>query len=236
MKLKISLFFLPVLFLVASCTKQPEACFTADKTKVDISETVNFESCAKDADAINWDFGDGQTAAGSTASHAWTNPGTYIVQIRAVSKGGKKVDRYSIAITVKGYTRYLTKAVLKAFPVKKADGSNWDNATVISTTTEPDILITFKLAAGGWEQSTAIKTNITPADLPYTWNLTQSNIYLSNANWTIELRDDDSLGSSFITELMTSWAINPATDGSGGVITLTNAQGYSLELHYENRQ
>jgi hypothetical protein len=59
---------------------------------------------------------------------------------------------------------------------------------------------------------------------------------LSNQPWTIELRDEDTFGAS--SELMTEWtAINPATAGENGVITLTNTvDGYTLDLYFENRQ
>ncbi|MCS6934100.1 MAG: PKD domain-containing protein [Chitinophagales bacterium] len=225
---------LPALLFIASCSKQPVACIKVSKTSVEIGETLNFESCASDASNYEWDFGDGTTATTQNASHSWNTPGVYIVQLRVTSKNKKKADRYSVAITVKGYTRYITKIVLKGFSAKKPDNSDWDGGAFGNPA--PEVFVRLTPADGGGDVSTPTKNNITTADLPHTWNLSTQNIYLSNQNWTIELRDDDSLGSTFISELMSTWTTNLATAGSNGVISLTNSSGYSLEIHYENRQ
>jgi len=235
--MKINLFVLlaGLSLTVASCKKQPIACILTEKKSVDINEPINFESCASDADGIAWDFGDGTTADGKTASHSWSAPGTYIVQMRATSKGGKKADRYSVAITVKGYTRYVTKVVLKGFAAKKPDNTDWDGSGVIAGGPAPDVYFKLAAADGSGDYTSSTKSNITTNDLPFTWNVTQQNIYLSNQNWTIELRDDDSFGSSFVSELMTTFTSNLATTGSNGVVSLSNTQ-YSLDIYYENRQ
>jgi PKD repeat protein len=233
---KIFLFsVLPLMWAMSSCIKNPTACFTASKTTAEIGETVSFESCATEAQTIEWDFGDGATAEGKSASHSWTTPGTYIVQMRVFSKKEKKSDRYSMAITIKGYTRYLTKAVLKAFAANKPDNSTWDGSG-FGANPDPDVFLRFKASADSdWSFNTNVKSNITSSDLPHTWNLIQENIYLSNQSWTIELRDDDSFGTNLASELMNSWTINPATSGNNGVISLT-ATGYAVDLYYENRQ
>lgn len=236
MKKTLLLFVMSVSLFLASCTKQPIACFSADKTNVEIGETIAFTSCAKDAEKVEWSFGDGETATTSEATHAYTAPGTYLVTLKVFSKKDKKVDNFSVVITVKGYTRYLTKAVLKSFTATKPDNSTWDNAGVI-TNPEPDVFLRFRIAnVSGWEYTTSTKGDIKPADLPFTWNLTQQNIYLSNANWNIDLRDDDSFNTNFSSENMTSFTLNPATSGTNGVISLTNADGYSIDLYFENRQ
>lgn len=236
MRKAIIFLILSLLNLLVSCSKKnPVACFTASKTTVDIGETVSFESCATDAESIEWDFGDGTTAEGNTASHAWSSPGTYIVQMKVFSKKEKKFDRYSVAIKVRGYTRYLTKAILKTFPTTKPDNATWDGSG-FGASPEPDVYLRFRTAQdSNWEFTTSVKMNIQNAELPYTWMLTQFNIYLSNQNWTIELRDDDSFGTNIASELMTSWTINPATSGSNGIISLT-ATGYAVDLYYENRE
>jgi len=238
MKKLLFLIALPMAFMITSCKKQPAACFSSDKTSVEIGETVSFESCATDAETIEWDFGDGTTAEGESAAHSWDAPGTYLVQMKVLSKKDKKIDRFSATITVKGYTRYLTKAVLKDYAETKPDGSLWDQGGFIPTGPEPDVYLRFRLAGStSWEFTTSVKSNITPADLPFTWNLTQQNIYLSNQSVEIEVRDDNSFGSTFASELMKAWTINPATAGENEVIKLTDITlGYELELHFENRQ
>src|SRR5690606_468360 len=105
MKKLLFLIALPMAFMITSCKNQPAACFSSDKTSVEIGETVSFESCATDAETIEWDFGDGTTAEGESAAHSWDAPGTYLVQMKVLSKKDKKIDRFSATITVKGYTR-----------------------------------------------------------------------------------------------------------------------------------
>jgi PKD repeat protein len=223
------------LLFIASCTKQPGACIKTSKTLVDVGETVVFESCATDAAKLEWDFGDGTTSTESKPSHSWNTPGVYIVQLKALSKNGKKFDRYSVAITVKGNTRYLTKIVLKAFAAKKPDNSNWD-AGPLQGGAEPDIFVQLLPADGSGIFSTNTKSNIKNDDLPYTWNVRQQNVFLSPQNWTVEVRDDDSFQTTLISEIMINWTVNLGTEGTNGVITLTHASGYTVELHYENRQ
>jgi hypothetical protein len=242
MKKLLFLLTLISFFAFNACKKaidNPVACFTADKTTVEIGETISLESCAENAVKVEWDLGDGTTKEGNAITHTYSEPGTYIVQQKVYTekdkKQGEKIDRFSIAITVKGYTRYVTKAVLKAYAEFKPDASVWDAGGLIPTDPEADVYVRFITA--GWNFNTSTKNNIQPADLPFTWNLTQQNIYLSNQNWTIELRDEDGFGTNLSSELMTTWTLNPATSGANGVITLTNAtEGYELEIHYENRQ
>ena len=232
MKKILAILALPLMFSISSCTKQPIACIKADKTLVEVGETVSFESCASDANSVEWDFADGATASEANTTHSWTTPGVYVVQLRAVSKGNKKADRYSVAITVKGNSRYLTRLVLKAVPAKKPDNTDWDSGPIGGGPTA-DVFV--KIANGAWSYSTALKSNVAAADLPYTWTVTQENLFMPNADWTIELRDDDSFTTTFVSELMTTWTVNAGTDGANGVISLTKP-GYELELHYENRQ
>jgi PKD repeat protein len=221
------------VFIFSSCKKLPEACFTADKTTIEIGDTVTFTSCASEANSVSWDFGDGTTGEGESVTHSFAASGTYIVQMRVTSKKDKSSDRYSIVITVRGYTRYVTKIVLKSFVATKPDNSTWDNAGVVSNP-EPDVFVRLKPNTGSWEYNSSAKSDIKSTDLPFTWQLTQQNIYLSNQMWTVDLRDDDSFGTNLASESMNTWTVNPATAGDNGIISLT-ATGYSLDIYFENR-
>jgi hypothetical protein len=239
MNLRFSVIALALTLFAASCSKQPTACINASKTTVDIGEDITFTSCSENAESVSWDFGDGRTAEGTTVTQSYDKPGTYIVQVKALSKDKKKIDRFSVVVTVRGYTRYITKVVLKGYAATKPDGSNWDNVSAIpgpGQGVDPDVFVRFNIAADDWTFNTTPKNDIKPADLPHTWNLTQENIYLSNKTWSIQIRDNDVIGTTFLSELMTEWTINPATAGGNGVIKLTATGGYELEIYYENRQ
>ncbi len=238
MKNKIFLFVLPLIFFAASCTKQPAACFSANKTTADIGETVTFSNCATDASSYQWDFGDGSKAEGESASHTYTKAGVYIVQLKTLSKDKKKLDKYSVAITVNGNNRYLTKIVLKKYAETKPGGSDWDSPSPIPGVTvnsEPDVFVRLSLAAGGWSFNTSTKTDIKSTELSYPWNLAQQNIFMAADGWNVDIRDEDNFGTS--SETMHLFFIaNPATAGSEGKIVLKdNANLYELEVYYENR-
>jgi len=238
MKNKFFLLVLPLMFFAASCTKQPAACFSASKTTVDVGETVTFSNCATDASSYEWDFGDGAKAEGESASHAWTKAGVYVVQLKTLSKDKKKLDKYSVAVTVNGNNRYLAKIVLKKYAEKKVDGSVWDSPSQIpgvNINPEADIFVRISLAAGGWSFNTSTKNDIKDTDLPFTWNLAQQNLFMAADGWNIDIRDEDNFGTS--SESMNSFFVaNPATAGSEGKTVLTdNASLYELEVYYENR-
>jgi hypothetical protein len=238
MKNKLFLLVLPLIFFAASCSKQPSACFTASKTSVDVGESVTFSNCATDASSYEWDFGDGAKSNEESASHSWTKPGVYVVQLKTLSKDKKKLDKYSVAVTVNGNNRYLTKVVLKKYAEKKSDGSVWDTPSVIPGVTinpEADIFVRISLAAGGWSFNTSTKNDIKNADLPFTWNLSQQNLFMAADSWNVDVRDEDNFGAS--SESMNLFFVaNPATAGSEGKIVLTdNASLYELEVYYENR-
>lgn len=61
----------------------------ADKT-VDVGATVSFDGTAStgSVSAYNWDFGDGSTGTGPTASHAYSTAGTFTVTLLVVSDAG----------------------------------------------------------------------------------------------------------------------------------------------------
>jgi gliding motility-associated-like protein len=61
--------------------------------------SVSFQAEATVApETVEWDFGDGATATGVTASHQYNSPGTYTVTVSAVRKGYKRC--FSKVITV----------------------------------------------------------------------------------------------------------------------------------------
>ncbi|HVR10694.1 MAG TPA: PKD domain-containing protein [Thermoanaerobaculia bacterium] len=74
----------------------PDATFTTDapcvnlfgfdECTVQIGHAASFTATSTEPFTYNWDFGDGGTATGRTASHAWTTAGMYTMEL-AVSNG-----------------------------------------------------------------------------------------------------------------------------------------------------
>jgi hypothetical protein len=76
-------------FTFNACKKaidNPVACFTTDKSSVEIGETVNFESCAENAAKVEWDLGDGTTKEGTTVSHSYTEPALMLFSKKYILK------------------------------------------------------------------------------------------------------------------------------------------------------
>lgn len=234
MKKTLLLLLLPAGLLMSGCKKMPVASISADKKSVVMAETVTFTSNATNSTKTTWDFGDSSTGEGESITHAYTATGTYLVTATSYSKKDKKWDKASLLITVKG--RYLSKIVLTGFPLTKASGSNWDGGN-FGSTTEPEIFISLKLAGSDWMLQTSTIDAAVPADLPFTWDYTPQNIFLTDANWTVDMTEDDRVGGVGGTESIATWTSNLATaSASGNVITLTDTTNPSgnavVELHF----
>lgn len=81
----------------------PVACLSPLNAEVNTGEAVNFDaSCSSDPDGdalgYNWDFGNGQSAQGSTASISYSQAGTYTVSLTA--DDGTDSDTASTTVTV----------------------------------------------------------------------------------------------------------------------------------------
>jgi PKD repeat protein len=178
-KLLAIIFIVPSLVMV-SCKKQPTACLSADKTTINVGETVNFSSCATDAESVSWDFGNGNKAEGSSASQTFNAPGSYLVTMTAKSKKDKKWDKASIVINVKEPVkdRFITKILLKSFPSTPPQGGTWDTTqstgglpfTLPGNAPEPDINVVFKASNNSWSLNLGTTNDVTQSQLPLTWN------------------------------------------------------------------
>jgi PKD repeat protein len=77
---------------------------TADKTNGIASLPVNFTAAATDADSdpltYSWDFGDGATGNGATATHTYTTAGTYTAKVTVSDGKTGGTATKSITITV----------------------------------------------------------------------------------------------------------------------------------------
>jgi hypothetical protein len=226
---KISLFVAIAGLLVStSCQKTPEACLNAERAVV-VGEEVSFESCSKDADKVEWDFGDGNIVAGNTVNYTFEKEGTYLVNMTAYSRNENKTDRASTLVTVGN--RYVTKIQVTSYPLTKSNGDAWDagisTPTIpglpgggfeITPSTGPDIAISFSLANGDFVYRTFNMADVSPSMLPFSWDVKGANLALTNASWQIRMVDVD--GEGF--ETMAVWTANPSTLVGEGSFTLTN--------------
>jgi uncharacterized repeat protein (TIGR01451 family) len=104
----------PVSFTTAAPTLNPS--FSQSATVVDPNATVTFTSTSTSNGAPitqwAWDFGDGNTGAGSTTSHVYTTPGTFTV-VLTITDGCEFSDSVTVAsaVTVNEHLIYLPVVV-----------------------------------------------------------------------------------------------------------------------------
>lgn len=83
---KIILLIAIVPLVLASCTVDPYADFTADKRVVQVGEQVYFTNRSLDAIDYEWDFNDGYYSYNFNANHSWSEPGVYNVMLTAYGR------------------------------------------------------------------------------------------------------------------------------------------------------
>ena len=86
-------------------TDQPSAVIDTDKQTGEAPLSVNFDATSSTGtiNSYSWNFGDGQSATGSTASHTYTSSGTYTATL-AVQGANSSTDQASVTITVNATT------------------------------------------------------------------------------------------------------------------------------------
>jgi PKD repeat protein len=67
---------------------EPVAAFTMDKTEANVGEVVTFTNQSENAVSYAWSFGDGETSTATNPTHAYTDEGTFTVQLTATGPGG----------------------------------------------------------------------------------------------------------------------------------------------------
>lgn len=79
------------------------AFFTADKQFVDlaVSGDVSFTNNSAGAASFEWNFGDGNSSTDQNPTHSYTQPGTYLVTLKAIASQGCS-DADSMTIVVDG--------------------------------------------------------------------------------------------------------------------------------------
>ena len=220
---------LAMLFIMASCTKEPQACFTVSTSNVNVNEVITFTSCAQDADRIVWNFGDGTTKDGTSLQHAYTKEGTYQVEMKALSKKDKKWDRSTVIINVVNKQRYLSRIKINSFNLLNPQFSSWDLPSDVG----PDLF--FELGVDSSQNYLTINPtvyNVAPSNLPVIWDMNSTGLIpLTNQNWKLRLLDNDGTLSLTNSQLMTSFVFNPYSIplSSSNVIQLQQSN-YQIEL------
>ncbi|MBD3343767.1 MAG: PKD domain-containing protein, partial [Chitinivibrionales bacterium] len=199
----------------SSVNNSPTASFTANPTSGEEPLTVNVDASGSsdpDGDALSydWNFGDGSTGSGVTASHTYNSAGSYTITL-TVNDGNGETDQASTGITVNpaGSTNNPPVADINAIP----------------TSGEAPLMVNFS-ASGSIDPD--------GDNLSYSWNFgdgasstEESPVHSYNdaGSYTVILTVNDGSGGSD-QAIVTITVTQP---GGGGMVTLNPEADASIE-------
>lgn len=89
-----------LLVSLVSCTSEPVARISADKTEVEVGENISFSNTSEDSESYLWEFGDGSTSNEREPVKSYSTAGDYTVVLTAYSSNEKKEDRATLNVKV----------------------------------------------------------------------------------------------------------------------------------------
>lgn len=207
-----------ILLVMASCAKQPRACFDAPEL-VEVGEPVEFTNCSSKAFSYLWQFDDGTESEEAQPTHVYTKRGKYKVYLTAYSKNGLRQTKANHIIEVAN--RYLEQFTLKSVPF----GTAWDASD------GPDL----KLIYGPVDSVPHVTVEVPNADagdLPIIW-MSNTDVMFTDEDWSFTLVDVDPSADDTIAY----WVINPTDQNKPSPINLNASTpgNTSLDIEYEIR-
>jgi hypothetical protein len=100
-----------IITLVISCTKQPSADFTTDKTKYVAGEVIRLTNTSQDASKYQWTMPDGQTTTSFNVEYTPNinlSSQTLIFKLKALSRNGEKISYAQRSVSLVAATGQLT--------------------------------------------------------------------------------------------------------------------------------
>lgn len=195
----------------------------APTSQVEVGETVEFGVVARDDQVqaenlvYNWDFDDGTTSSGITASHSYGLTGTYEVQVTVVDPGAENPDEFSVTETV---------FVEVVEPSDSNDGNNGENNETNETTTYDLTINTVDAEAGEPLPGTQIQIVDGDTSEPVDTSETQTDangqlvLELEEGNYLIEASldgyEDQSTGVQLQSDSTEQIDMAPNSTGGGG--------------------
>jgi PKD repeat protein len=154
-----------------SDNENPVAQASASDTNAFIGESINFDgSNSFDSDgnitSYSWNFGDGSTASGKTASHFYSNNGTYTVTLTVTDNNGSS-DSDSITITVLKANNPPSKPIING-PIIGYNDTSYE-FTASSTDADNDDLQYIFNWGDGETSTTSFLSNGTSAQQTHSW-------------------------------------------------------------------
>jgi PKD repeat protein len=119
-----------VLFIFASCKKQPTANFTVSDQEPTTNQELFFTNLSTDGLTYVWDFGDGVTSTEENPTHSYTTSGSYTIRLTAYSKKEKKSHTSDMTITVEKSTY---EKMIGQWTADSTRFSSYQNETLLSS-------------------------------------------------------------------------------------------------------
>ncbi|NTU73318.1 PKD domain-containing protein, partial [Candidatus Roizmanbacteria bacterium] len=171
-------------------TLPPDAVISTSPAVGNAPFTVQFDGSGSTAteppiDSYSWDFGDGGTAEGVTASHTYSIPGDYYASLTVVDNIGQ------IGIT--------------STPVKVNIGPGSDNQpptasfTATPVSGAPPILVTFIASTSSDPDGTISQYQWNFGDGSLATGITAQHTFIGIAEYTVSLTVTDNLGKTAVT-------------------------------------
>jgi PKD repeat protein len=184
----------------------PVASFTQSAETVNVGETVSFDaSASSDSDGTlvnySWAFGDGISATGVTADHAYSVAGTYTVTLTVTDDDGS-TDSTTTAVSI------TTPVVPNQSPV----ASFTESAQTVSSGEN----IHFDASKSSDSDGTIVSYSWTFGDEITATGVTADHVYSAEGTYTVTLTvtDDDGASSSVSAEM----TVGPNTTSSVAVL------------------
>ena len=228
MNIKKPLFFLAIVSIFFSCTKDspeptpaptPPAAPVANYSYTGAGvapSTVTFTNSSTNATSYLWDFGDNGTSVDASPNHIFTAGGVYTVKLTATGAGGSNSTTKTVNITAPTTLKIMSVKV-SALPLTKSNGGSWDDLP----SSGPDVY--FKITDDGsttFYKWPFVYNNVVASNLPLNFVLENSSsvatpLIITSANFSkkiaFELWDLD----TFVDEFMTGLVFAPSSLTTG---------------------
>ena len=187
----------------------PSAGFTLSNDIVEVGEQISFTSTSTgEPTALLWDFGDGQTNAGASVNHRFSEPGVYTVTLTASNDAGP--NSVTAQITVVADVAPPV-AVIGSFPRVVEVGQT---VTLVSESTNSPTSVSWDFGEGSNDSGDRVR---------FAWD--------TPGEYQIELTVDNSAGSdTTVEDIVVEARVNPPI-AEFGESALTAIQGQPITFN-----
>jgi PKD repeat protein len=91
-----------IVLLISSCEKlddPPVASFSMNKTTAKVGETIAFTNLSTNHQGCLWSFGDGSNSISTNPTYAYSNAGTFTIELKVFKKGESNSNHVWVAAT-----------------------------------------------------------------------------------------------------------------------------------------